>query len=81
MTFLLSSSWLLKLHGIKGRRHRTSYDLFKPYFLPQVVAKLRGKMTEHFATHIKIGVNLEAVVTVISGFDIQARLMAHFPLY
>ena len=41
-----------------------------PYFSPQEIAKLTGKVSGHFATHIKIGVNLTAVVAVISGFDI-----------
>ena len=44
--------------------------VIRVYFWPQVMAKFTMKMSGHFAAHIKICVNLEAVVTVISGFDI-----------
>ena len=44
--------------------------MIRVYCWPQVMAKFTRKVRGQFATHVKICVNLEAVVTVIRGFDI-----------
>ena len=71
---------------LRRRVKRIPYDLYRPYFLPEVTMKLTRKATGHFVTLIKVRTHLIECTTRHNHFTSQCikmkrRLSAKLPFF